>query len=789
MVSPEWDTCIHASGSPVGSPAFQEAASMPPQTRFPMCETTVADMPNVVMESLPDVPSAPTAWPPSDTMPVMPGSRGTVTSTKIPPLSAARHCGRRKGDDSLRLPLAVLQLLIPELSNHMSREMECELHEEVQQLACKLKGIEQRLSSCPDLSAADCPVRSMRSAEDRQESKQSVVSEMTPEATSSTSELQASKTKAKLRDTRQTCKQVLIDMFRDLDVNYSGSVDRHDLIEGLHLLEVQENDAGRLLNGLEAENGIISFGNWRQFVENGQNAKLLQDLKDKYLNVKLHTDRSPFGHLSLSRLPSMPRSKEQAHWMLSPDSRFRCTWDAILMTLCCYLVVSLPFLVAFDSYVSEAVMSSLDSLHLSIDVLFLCDVVLNFRTGHFVGAQLVMDPRIVAKNYLRSWFVLDVISSVPFETISQGALPTFRPLKLMKLAKLARILRFLKPLLDLQESLLDGIASASRLRSLVAHSNVVLLTALICHWLACGMAIADNGWLLSYQDINGSLSRTYLAALYWSMTTMTTVGYGDIVPTADSERGFCIFAMVIGGAFYGYLIGTITEVVASADLNNLKYKERMSLVQSFVDHYKIPPHMRKRVLRYFRGIFYEKSAQSLAELTSELSPSLLKEVSCYLISHDIFYHSLFTNVPFNALIRVEALAKTLFVEAGSVVASEADAGTAMFIVTAGTCRLELEEARASVDSRERHTQRRNAIQETLVPGGSFGEEIITGLCDTYMYQVSAITNCRLMMIEEGPFVEAFEYMPSVLGIMKENAAARSIYASLLADRDKSHALY
>eukprot|EP00929_Paragymnodinium_shiwhaense_P076763 TRINITY_DN3951_c0_g1_i1.p1 TRINITY_DN3951_c0_g1~~TRINITY_DN3951_c0_g1_i1.p1 ORF type:complete len:272 (+),score=43.72 TRINITY_DN3951_c0_g1_i1:50-817(+) len=225
--------------------------------------------------------------------------------------------------------------------------------------------------------------------------------------------------------------------------------------------------------------------------------------------------------------------------------------------------------------------------------------------------------------------------------------------------------------------------------------------------------------------------------------------------------------MVIGGAFYGYLIGTITEVVSSADLNNLKYKERMSLVTSFVDHYKMPPQIRKRVLKYFRGISAEKSAQSLAEVTSELSPDLLKEMSCYLINHDILYHPLFTNVPFNALIRVEAMAKTLLVEAGSVLASEGDAGTAMFIVTAGTCRLQLEDSSTDV---------MQTIQETLVPGESFGEEIITGLCDTYMYQVTAITNCRLLMIEEGPYMEAFEYMPTILETTKENATERSIYA-------------
>ena len=38
------------------------------------------------------------------------------------------------------------------------------------------------------------------------------------------------------------------------------------------------------------------------------------------------------------------------------------------------------------------------------------------------------------------------------------------------------------------------------------------------------------------------------------MTTLSTVGYGDITPTSDIERGYSMGAMVVGGAFYGYIV-------------------------------------------------------------------------------------------------------------------------------------------------------------------------------------------------------------------------------------------
>ena len=49
----------------------------------------------------------------------------------------------------------------------------------------------------------------------------------------------------------------------------------------------------------------------------------------------------------------------------------------------------------------------------------------------------------------------------------------------------------------------------------------------------------------------------YTAAIYWVITTFTSVGYGDIRGYTIEERCFQIVLMMIGIAFYGYMIGTL----------------------------------------------------------------------------------------------------------------------------------------------------------------------------------------------------------------------------------------
>lgn len=71
--------------------------------------------------------------------------------------------------------------------------------------------------------------------------------------------------------------------------------------------------------------------------------------------------------------------------------------------------------------------------------------------------------------------------------------------------------------------------------------------------------------MYSYNLIDASVQEQYLACLYFIVTTITTVGYGDITSKSPIEQSFCIVLMLIGVISYSMAISSITSVISDSN--------------------------------------------------------------------------------------------------------------------------------------------------------------------------------------------------------------------------------
>jgi len=79
----------------------------------------------------------------------------------------------------------------------------------------------------------------------------------------------------------------------------------------------------------------------------------------------------------------------------------------------------------------------------------------------------------------------------------------------------------------------------------------------------------------------------YMAALYWTYTTMSTVGYGDIYAGTDLERVQSILVMVFGVCFFSFTIGSISSFFSRIDNKEAVMNKKMAVIDEFSKEAKL----------------------------------------------------------------------------------------------------------------------------------------------------------------------------------------------------------
>lgn len=174
-----------------------------------------------------------------------------------------------------------------------------------------------------------------------------------------------------------------------------------------------------------------------------------------------------------------------------------------------------------------------------MDAAFLIDIVLNFLTGvRLASGDVSFERRVIVRAYLRGWFVIDLLSTVPFDKIAKVAdvggssgtsaallsAKLLRGLKVLRLVKLARLRRLGR----LMSRLEDAVYTNQSLLELVKLAFIMLFVAhlVACVWFAVGLlGDAEKGtWItrIRYDDptLPDLALLQYVGSMYWAIVTM-----------------------------------------------------------------------------------------------------------------------------------------------------------------------------------------------------------------------------------------------------------------------------
>jgi hypothetical protein len=87
----------------------------------------------------------------------------------------------------------------------------------------------------------------------------------------------------------------------------------------------------------------------------------------------------------------------------------------------------------------------------------------------------------------------------------------------------------------------------------------------------------------------------YLTSLYYTVTTMTTVGYGDINGGSAIERGVSIMIMMVGVIAFSFATGSLTSILSNYDQANAKLQEKISILNRVYKDYSLPLELYERL--------------------------------------------------------------------------------------------------------------------------------------------------------------------------------------------------
>jgi hyperpolarization activated cyclic nucleotide-gated potassium channel 2 len=95
-------------------------------------------------------------------------------------------------------------------------------------------------------------------------------------------------------------------------------------------------------------------------------------------------------------------------WLILPDNRKKMYWDIFIGLLLIYTAIFLPFFVCFDVDTSQ-------TMDIVIDLSFMIDIIVTFFSSVKELDRYIVDKKIIAKNYIKTWFFIDILTTFPFQ--------------------------------------------------------------------------------------------------------------------------------------------------------------------------------------------------------------------------------------------------------------------------------------------------------------------------------------------------------------------------------------
>ncbi|CAN4076483.1 unnamed protein product [Withania somnifera] len=334
--------------------------------------------------------------------------------------------------------------------------------------------------------------------------------------------------------------------------------------------------------------------------------------------------------LSSSLLPAFgtvmgESSVRLKRFVIAPyDRRYRL-WQAFLVVLVVYSAWSSPFELAF----SKASTGALLPVDLVVDAFFAIDIILTFFVAYLDKSTylLVEEHKKIALRYVTHlWFPMDVASTLPFQTIY----------RIFNREKGRRTSLWLPQLAKTTAIALEKDTRISYFWT--RYCKLICVTLFAVHsagcfyyWLATRYHNSESTWLgANIPDFKTrSIWLGYTYSMYWSIVTLSTVGYGDLHAVNTEEKIFTIFYMLFNIGLTAYIIGNMTNLIVHTAVRTFVMRDAINEILRYAKKNRLPEGLREQMLAHLTLKFKTAELQQeqvLEDLPKAIRSSILQQL-------------------------------------------------------------------------------------------------------------------------------------------------------------------
>ncbi|KAG8635848.1 hypothetical protein MANES_16G069300v8 [Manihot esculenta] len=320
-------------------------------------------------------------------------------------------------------------------------------------------------------------------------------------------------------------------------------------------------------------------------------------------------------------------------YVIAPyDRRYRW-WQTFLVALVIYSAWASPFELAFKKAATDAFMP----VDLVVDAFFAMDILLTFFVAYLDKSTylLVDDHKKIALRYVTSlWFPMDVASTLPFQFLyriftgkmSHGEIFGF--LNLLRLWRLRRVSELFK---RLEKDTRFGYFWTRLFKLISVTLFAVHSAGCFYFWLAAHHKTPENTWIgVEVSDFkHRSIWLCYTYSIYWSIVTLTTVGYGDLHAVNTGEKIFNMLYMLFNIGLTAYIIGNMTNLIVHSAVRTFAMRDAINEILRFGSKNRLPEGLKGQMLAHMQLKFKTAELQQ-EEVLQDLPKAIRSSIAQHL---------------------------------------------------------------------------------------------------------------------------------------------------------------